>query len=281
MNSDVLLSYRQHLTEADRRLLAGMTGPAGERDLGAALESPALEAVLFGGESVVADGLIGTSPFLTFAVAVHRTAARLRTTTYVEERWALRQRIPVFDVGTLRAVLDDPALRFFLVELLTSYTHVASGVTWRRTPRGWRRRRFSELDPVRLAEVLEAVPAAERAGIYRRLGDLSLFLVGVFADHPSVFNVGPVATTRLVRLSGLPGLATGRDDELSGAELLEQLGRRWYQLAVRSASAHLVPVTDSLTVVRDVATRFTDVRRVLNVITDWYLFPLRERWFGV
>jgi hypothetical protein len=36
-------------------------------------------------------------------VAVHGTRAYLETTTYVEERWAPRRRIPVFDVGPLRA----------------------------------------------------------------------------------------------------------------------------------------------------------------------------------
>ena len=74
------------------------------------------------------------SPFLCFAVAVHGTRAYLDTTSYVEERWAPRRRIPVFDVAPLRDLLSDPARRLFLAELLGSYTHVSSGATWERTP---------------------------------------------------------------------------------------------------------------------------------------------------
>src|SRR5882762_5722778 len=109
---DVELLYRQQLTETDRQLLAGV-GAAYH----AALDDPALEAAVFTTE--VPDGiLLGPSPFLAFAVAVHRTAARLETATFVEERWLPRQRIPVFDVASLRDLLADPVRRFFLVELL-------------------------------------------------------------------------------------------------------------------------------------------------------------------
>ena len=96
----------------------------------------------------------------------------------------------------LREFFAADGRRLFLTELLTSYTRVASGSTYVRTARGWRRRRFSELDPLRLASLLDAVPEAERPGIYRRLGDLALFLTGVFPDRTDrgVGQVdGPVA----------------------------------------------------------------------------------------
>ena len=148
---DVELLYRQQLSDADRRLLRATAGA--EVPVTVALGSPALEALVFG-PAERADVSLGVSPFLAFATAVHRTAAALETATFVEERWTPRVRIPVFDVAALRALLSDPARRYFLVELLASYTRVASGVTWTRTARGWRRRRFSELDPARFAELL-------------------------------------------------------------------------------------------------------------------------------
>ncbi len=70
--------------------------------------------------------------------------------------------------------------RLFLAELLSSYTHVASGTVWAKSGGRWRRRRFSELDPVQLARLAEVVPDWERLAVYRRLGDLALFLTGVF-----------------------------------------------------------------------------------------------------
>jgi len=275
MIADVEQLYRQHFTQADRHLLGTLRPEGGE--LGDVLEDPAIELALFGPAEPGAP-LAATSPFLTFAVAVHRSAARMRTATYVEERAAPRQRVPVFGVAPLNDLLADPGRRLFLVELLASYTHVASGTTWQRTRRGWRRRRFSELDPVRLAGLLEAVEPSERAGVYRRLGDLALFLTGVFVDHGAVFEIGPAGAERLARLSGLrPGTGT----PVPGPELLEALGSRWYSLALGAARATRTPVTGTLRAVEDIATRFVEARRVLNVVTDWYLFPLRPRWFGL
>ena len=56
----------------------------------------------------------------------------------------------------------------------------------RRTRDGWRRR-LSEPDPVRLAAMVEQVPLPERAGVYRRLGVLWLFLTG-FPDRRSLLS---------------------------------------------------------------------------------------------
>lgn len=269
MTADVERLYRAHLTDSDLRLLDRV---APGSPLAAALAAPGLEQALFTGADA-AEALARTSPFLTFAVAVHRSAARLGDAHYVEERWAPRRRVPVFDVSSLRELLGDARRRLFLVELLASYTHVSSGAVWTKTVRGWRRQRFSELDPVRLAGLLDAVGAEERPGVYRRLGDLALFLTGVF---PDTAPLGAMAAARLARLSGLPG----GEDPPSWFELLEMLGPRWYLSALRSARSLGVPVTDALAVVGDVGRRFGDARRALNVVTDWYLFPLRERWFG-
>jgi hypothetical protein len=161
--------------------------------------------------------------------------------------------------------------------------HVASGSFWVQTGRGWRRRRFSELDPVRLASLLEVVPQPERVGIYRRLGDLALFLTGVFPDHTAMRAMAPIDAARLLRAARL---ATSTGEPLGGrAEsvepagavgLLEHLGRRWYRLACETAPSP----TGAMRVVGEVAERFRQARRVLNLVTDRYLFVLRDRWFS-
>jgi hypothetical protein len=35
-----------------------------------------------------------------------------------------------------------------------------------------------------------------------------------------------------------------------------------------------------VTTLESIAEHFGDARRILNVVTDTYLFPLREQWFG-
>jgi hypothetical protein len=190
----------------------------------------------------------------------------------------------VFDAGSLRDFVSARSRRLFLAELLASYVHVASGSVMVQTRRGWRRQRFSELDPVRLAALLDVVPTAERAGIYRRLGDLALFLTGVFPDQTATRAVGPAHAQRLLRLAGVESAEAeeaaaaamvGRGGAAGGVALLEGLGRRWYRLAVQSAPLSTGP----LRVVQEVAERFDQARRTLNLITDGYLFPFRARWF--
>jgi hypothetical protein len=288
------MAYLEHLTDDDLELLSSAHRAATGEVLGVAelrsrpapidalLARPKVFDAVFGLEKE-ADPFMRGSPFLVFAVAVHRCAEDLRQAAFVPEWLGPRQRVAVFDVQALRDFLADPTRRFFLIELLASYTHVASGSFWVQTGRGWRRRRFSELDPVRLASLLEVVPEAERVGIYRRLGDLALFMTGVFPDHTATRALAPIDTARLLRAARL---ATGAGEPPGGyaesvepagpVALLEHLGRRWYRLACDTAPSP----TGAMQVVGEVAERFRQARRVLNLVTDRHLFVLRDRWFS-
>ena len=268
--------YAEHITEADLRLIGAATGRL-EAEAGRLRRNPeALERVLadprvfeavFGAESLAAREAVIASPFLAFAAAVHRAAADLAGVGYVAERAAARQQVPVFDAPELRDFLGSAARRLFLAELLTSFTRVTSG-RYRVTVGGRARtRRFSELDPVRLAGMLDAVPEESRPGVYRRLGDVALFLSGVFPDYVAGQAFSPVNVARLLRATHVPASERERLAAVPDLELMEDLGSRWY----RSALA-LAPVrTGGLTVVGEVADRFRQARRVLNHVADRYL----------
>ena len=168
------------------------------------------------------------------------------------------------------------ARRLFLAELLASFTRVASGRYRTRVGGRMRTRRFSELDPVRLAGLLEAVPPAERPGVYRRLGDVTLFLTGVFPDYATAHALGPVNAARLLRAAQLPASQQDRLADSPAIEFWEHLGARWYR-----AARDLAPVaTARITVVGEVADRFRQARRVLNHVADQYLFPSGNPWFA-
>lgn len=284
--------YVEHLTDVDLRLLANVTsagGPgaaarAAERaadlrrnpqDVPRLFDRPEVFEAVFG-PFVAPEQLVGVSPFMAFAAAVHRAAAELASVSHVPERSGARDRIPVFDGPQLAEFLTVATHRLFLAELLASFARVSSGRYRVHTSRGWRTRRFSELDPVRLAGFLEVVPEAQRPGAYRRLGDVALFLTGVFPDYARRRVLGPVDAGRLLRAAGVP-----RDEreELAAApaiELFEMLGARWYRHA-----CDLAPVaTGRLAVVEEVAGRFRQARRVLNHIADRYLFPAGSPWFA-
>src|SRR6266542_4454790 len=238
--------YLDHLTDDDLRVLAAVAGldaaRAGElRGRPAAVlalvERPELFPRVYGRGRA---GPVSISPFLAFLVAVEQATRDLATARFVAERSAPRERVPVFDTPRLRDFLTDPMRRLFLAELLTSFVRVASGRFWTRTPRGWRAQRYSELDPVGLAQL-----AAQ----------------------------APLDAARLLRAAGL------RSDELGAAppiQLLEELGSRWSR---RAAELTPVP-TARIAVVAQVAHRFRDARRVLNHIADRYLTRVGDPWFG-
>jgi hypothetical protein len=223
-------------------------------------------------------GTVAVSPFVMFAVVVHRGWDELHHVGHVDEWVGPRRRLPVLGAAGLRDFLGSANNRLFITELLASYTRVASGAVWVHTRRGWRRRRFSELDPVRLASLLEVVPDEERSGVYRRLGDLALFLTGVFPDHTELNGLAARDEGRLLRLSGLGGerLPASLGGPTGTVGLLERLGQRWYQLAARTAR----PLTASMQVVAAVGGSFGEARRTLNYLTDRHLFARRGDWFG-
>lgn len=279
--------YVRLLTAADMELLqSAARGAAAEElrsdpaKLDELLRSPAVFEALFA-SATERDPLLSASPFLAFSVLVNRVAKDLEHAVFIEEWLGPARTVPVFDVASLREFMAINSHRAFLAELLASYTRVASGSVWQRTPRGWRRRRYSELDPLRLTQLLEVVPDTQRAAVCRRLGDLALFLSGVFPEHAAAHPLQPRHVERINRLLNATSLEAPAPppDELARASgpqqglwLLEWLGRRAYRLAIRAAGY-------SAGDLRDVVDQFGRARRVLNVLTRGYLYPSRERWF--
>lgn len=274
----VAAGYLDHLTASDVRLLAALSGLPGDElvrrpdVLLRTISSSDTAARLLPRQGTAGDALMLASPFLVFAVALHRVTAEVASSRYLPEWTGPRQRLPVFVGEELTRYAADDRHRLFLAELLASYAQVMSGSYLERTRVGWRRRRWSELDPVALAGLLVTVPAEQRSGIFRRLGDLALFLTGVFPDHTALHGFGPVRTAQLLRSVGAPGQAA----DAAPVTMLEQLGVRWYRLAADSAIA----TTAQTRLVREVADRFAAARRVLNLLADRYLMPARNPWFS-
>src|SRR5487761_1870468 len=270
--------YASHLTDADLRLLASVAGATGgssqagdlagpadasslRGDPAALLrlvEHPGVFGAIFGPGAAEHGWAVPASPFLVFAVFVQRAAAELASMDHVPERTGQRQRVPLFDAPALRDFLSEPARRLFLAELLASFTRVASGRYQVRAGGKERPRRFSELDPVRLAGLLDAVPQAERPGVYRRLGDVALFLTGVFPDYATTRALGPVNAARLLRAAQLPQAQQQRLIGAPAIELLEYLSARWYR-----AARDLAPVSTAR----------------VRVVGDGYLLAPDQPWF--
>jgi hypothetical protein len=281
----------ERLSDNDLALLAGAAGEQGSRTQRAArlrerperidqvLALPEVFGALF--EKSQEDPLVVAGPFVAFAVMLAQAPSVLQGLAFVPERIGGRRSVPVFEVDPLREFVGDPLRRLFLADLLASYTHVASGALWVRSRRGWRHRRFSELDPAQFAELILAVPPDQRLVLYRRLGDLTLFLSGVFPDHVETRPLTPLAVERLGRAVAGDEAAPRRREDPEVADsgalgLLEWVGRRSYGLAWHGAGHRDLGLSP---VLGYVAEHFRHARMILNLLTDRYLFRHRERWF--
>ena len=282
------LLLRERLTDRDLELLAQAAGgPGGGARAAARLrEEPGeierllalpqlFEALFRRGDE---DALLLVSPFLAFATLLTHTPLLLEGLAFVPERVGSRRSVPVFEVEPLRELVADPLRRLFFADLLASYTHVASGAIWVKSRHGWRHRRFSELDPAQFAELILTVPPDQRLVLYRRLGDLSLFLSGVFPDHAEAHPLAPIAVERLSR-----ALAAGQRPveqqlipDLGALAQLESIGRRSYALSWEATMHRDLGLAPVLAYVEE---HFRHARMVLNFLTDGYLFRQRERWF--
>jgi hypothetical protein len=266
--------FIERLGEHDFQVLAGLDGARATADemrhhlrdaphaVDGYLADARLYAALFADPE--ADDIQVLTPALVFAVLVHQTIRDLEATSYVSEWVGAGERLPVFDVESLRGFIDDMTRRFMVIELLTSFTRVASGSMWVRTNRGYRRRRYSELDPLSLAEMVQGLPELQRPAGYRRLGDVALFLTGVFPDHTARHPLSAIRRERLIRSTGVAG---DWDEAVDYVHFLEGAGSRWYD---RAAHGPLVPA-DGQQHLQDMAAHFSSARRFLNYLADRYL----------
>jgi hypothetical protein len=197
------------------------------------------------------------SPSLLFGVLAHRVARELRTSTFVHDWAGPRSRLPVFDVEPLHEFVADPGRLSFLIRLLASFV-VPEPPPVPANP----------MDMIDLAGWVEAALPEDRVTLLRRLGDLALFLAGVFPDRVGSAPLMPVDAQRLGKTLDMTS-----DDVLAlcsitslapGLDAFDTLGAAWY-----SAAREAAPTQPA--VVSDIASRFSSARRVLNVLSDRYL----------
>jgi len=266
-----MTSRAQGLKERDLRTLAGVVGvepaelteelrirPWAIHDL---LSRPdVLDAVL----DRHAHPANVVSPQLLFWVLAHAAASELREASFVPEWAGQHSRLPVFDVEPIHDFVADATRLMFLGTLLASYV-VPKPAPVPADP----------MDLESLASWVDQAMPADRVVLLRRLGDLALFMTGVFPDRTGSSPIRPVVAERLGKTAQMSTEEIlGLSDRASMApaiEALETLGSRWYQAAAREDSA-------TPAVVIDVAQRFRSARRVLNHVSDRWLYDIDMTW---
>jgi hypothetical protein len=261
-----VVTDRTGLTETELTVLAGVVGRDAE-DLAADLARRPwlLHDILAAPETVESvyesTSLTGpaTCPFLMFAVLARLAADDLHEAAFVNDWVGPRSRLPVFDVEPLHEFVAAPARLIYVARLLSSFVAPVASVP------------IESGDPWEIVDWLDAVDAADRTLLLRRLGDVALFCAGVHPDANGSVPLDIGLADRFGRSLGLSG-----DEVLElidpasptpGLDAFEILGARWYQEA-RLDESTVPPI------VGDVARRFRPARRFLNHLTDRYLHPL-------
>jgi hypothetical protein len=255
-----------HLSEADLRFLVE-TVATNRRDydhvvnlvrgkddlLEPMLEDPKLVERLFREEET----FVRVSPHLLFSVLLRQVRRELEKEAYVLEVDSKGKRIPVFEAPAVADLLANKPTRDYLAEMLAAFARTSSGVVYWKERGTWHKRRFSDIDMDDMIELARIIDPETRPALYKRIGDIALFLSGIFPDHTA-----PV-TRRRSPLSAKRTLAD-----------YEQQGTRFYRVAAHETDqAHWRPVFETL------AEKFTLARRALNTLSDRYFRTHRARYF--
>ena len=211
--------------------------------------------------------LLAISPWLLFSVLLRRAGKELAQARFTIERTGTTERIPVFDADQVTVLMRDPAVRDYLADLLASFVRTESTTVWYRSGRRFRRRTYSDLDVDDMIGLAGRVPPELRFPYYKRIGDVCLFITGVFPEYvlpgldPTASVRAPMRWSRTRR--SLPDYAVE--------------ARRFYGLAASHTQAQTSGLAE---VLGTLSQHFELARKPLNLISDRYIRMQRARWFG-
>jgi hypothetical protein len=204
------------------------------------------------------EAFVRVSAYLLFSALLRRVWRDLEGQSFVLERDDRGKRIPVFGGARIAELLGEPHLREYLVEMLCSFVRTNTSVVYFKERGTWRKRKFSDLDMDDMIALCQLVEPAWKPRLYKRIADIALFLTGIYQDQAALFAQRPRSFD-------------GHRRELRD---YEREARHFYSMAAREPEPPWTAV-----VFEALAEKFNLARAVLNVLSDRYLEPLRERYF--
>ena len=210
--------------------------------------------------------LLKISPTLFFEILLRKAADDLSRVGYTYEK-SRTMSIPVFDAQALVSLLNRDSLLIYLADMLSSFTRVESYAVSIRIRKGvWRKIRFNDLDIYSLMSLCDVVDDAYRFRLFKRIGDICLFILGVF----------PVYAERNYRYPGSgkirPGIAGSR--RVSPQDY-EKEGQRFYRMAAEHRTSLDMELSDVFWSLNE---NFRTAKKPLNYIAEHYL-PYKSNVF--
>ncbi len=212
--------------------------------------------------------LLSISPRLLFSILLRRARKELQRKTHTLETTSEGQRVPVFDSDQVVSFLSDEQVRDYLVDMLSSFTRTESTTVYFKEGNRLRRRSYSDMDLDDMITLSSLVDDEFRFPFHKRMGDICLFLVGVFPEHVESTYRYPLT------VEGRPRIA-GRKRRSS--EDYEQEGRRFYKLAAEDKGAKTANLDTAL---HQLSENFNLATKPLNLISARYIHLNKFKWFA-
>ena len=212
--------------------------------------------------------LLKVSPQLLFTVLLRRVRRLLRDASFTLE-YGPEGHLPVFDAGRTARLLEQPQVMAYLAHMLASFVRTESRTFLVRQGHTYQRRVFSDMDVDDLMAMAEMVEPQRRFAVYKRVADVSLFLVGLFPEH--------VASRRTGRGPAASGAwAVARQRRRRDPEEYVQLGEEYYHRAAGEEPAQRMGLSEVLTTMGD---HFLLASKPLNVLSRQIIPLQRFYWF--
>ncbi len=207
------------------------------------------------------------SPRLFFEVLLRNAVKDLESAGYTLEK-SRTMKIPVFDTKEVTDLLGREPILLYLADMLSSFSKVENYSVSMRIRKGiWEKIRFNNLDIISMMSFCRAVEDEYRLGIYKRIADICLFILGIFPDYAERDNRYP--------FSGQVRPHTLGKQRIRPEDYMEE-GQKFYRLAAEHQTAKELHLADIFWALHE---NFQKAKKPLNFIAEHYLPYKRQNFF--
>lgn len=213
------------------------------------------------------DVMLKVSPQLLFAVLLRRARRLLKQASFTMEPRPEGD-VPVFDASKAAQLVEQPRVLDYLASMLASFVRTESRTFFVRHGAVYRRRVFNDMNVDDLLSAAELLDPPQRFPIYKRVADVSLFMVGIFPDHVS----GRRSAARPWWSAVARSQRFARDQQAYA-----EIGTEFYHRAAEDEAARQSGLADVMVTLGD---HFMLAAKPLNLLAR-DLIPMRRfAWFG-
>ena len=208
------------------------------------------------------------SPRLFFEILLRKAVGVLEQKGYTLEK-THHMKIPVFDSREIVNILEKESVLVYLADMLSSFTRIESyTLSFRSKPGVWRKIRFNDLDVNSLIQFAGVVDDEYRFTLYKRIGDICLFILGIFPDYADADFRYPFSKQLRPKGYGKTRISP---------EHYDKEGRKFYKLAAMHPTAEETALSDLFWSLHG---HFQHVKKPLNFIAEYFLQYKRLNVFG-